>query len=646
MSGTQLSVESEEGLLDSTEKGVETVGTPLSLSIEENYSRNDWCKLLFQDGYLKVLKQFALSGELQRSNIRAICWKLFLGCLPEDQNQWLEACKQSREAYRLLKDKYIKDPHSDETSLDVTVNNPLSLDEESPWNQYFQDSSLKQTITQDIVRTHPDQIFFRQDVIQTAMLNILFCYAKENLDVGYRQGMHELLAPILFVLHAEIRDDVDNDETLRPELKVVMDPVYIEADAYCLFSELMEGMQQFYLNAMLEADFYIARERNGGQQAMKYDPRVSTPFESKDLLPSTSAIARKLDKIHEVLLKRADEQLYYRLQDLGIPPQTYGIRWIRLLFGREFHLPCVLQLWDALFAEGTSLALMDYVFITMLMQIRETLLTGDYSACMQLLMRYPTVYEVSDLVQKALHLRNPIQYPNPISHVREWAQLNNDVVHEQHPLQIQLHPPEGVKRSQKFADKTKQVFATATKQMQIQTKQIHLPTKLSSSKHKEMSGKEKIPQPLGDVNTTSSMSDSYNSEQEMVRNPKTRPIASGEIEMIKEQLENTEAKCLYCGRKMESILEELQLHVEVMTLTTENEDAVYLGLAGLKQIRDLLLHKLPFSGELPDYETLTTPPPNNQIPHPFSYPEPTTNEVYEVIENTEDGPSSQVDNEP
>ena len=47
-------------------------------------------------------------------------------------------------------------------------------------------------------------------------------------------------------------------------------------------------MQQFYVNAMLEADFYMARERNGGQQAMKYDPRVSTPFESKDLLPFVS----------------------------------------------------------------------------------------------------------------------------------------------------------------------------------------------------------------------------------------------------------------------------------------------------------------------------------------------------------------------
>lgn len=49
-----------------------------------------------------------------------------------------------------------------------------------------------------------------------------------------------------------------------------------------------------------------------------------------------------------------------------------GSRWIRLLFGREFHLPSVLQLWDALFVEGPSLGLMDYVFVTMLTLIRDT----------------------------------------------------------------------------------------------------------------------------------------------------------------------------------------------------------------------------------------------------------------------------------
>lgn len=49
------------------------------------------------------------------------------------------------------------------------------------------------------------------------MLDILFCYAKENPDVGYRQGMHELLAPILFVLHAESRENLEEDDSIRLE---------------------------------------------------------------------------------------------------------------------------------------------------------------------------------------------------------------------------------------------------------------------------------------------------------------------------------------------------------------------------------------------------------------------------------------------
>lgn len=47
------------------------------------------------------------------------------------------------------------------------------------------------------------------------MLDILFCYAKEVPNVGYRQGMHELVAPILFVLHAESREDIHTDDSLR-----------------------------------------------------------------------------------------------------------------------------------------------------------------------------------------------------------------------------------------------------------------------------------------------------------------------------------------------------------------------------------------------------------------------------------------------
>ena len=91
------------------------------------------------------LKQLALSGELQRSNLRAVCWKvrdmqswvllvhavgsdiiifskrmavnvnycvymytppqLFLGCLPEEQDQWVATAVKSRKEYADLKKK-------------------------------------------------------------------------------------------------------------------------------------------------------------------------------------------------------------------------------------------------------------------------------------------------------------------------------------------------------------------------------------------------------------------------------------------------------------------------------------------------------------------------------------------------------------
>ena len=53
------------------------------------------------------------------------------------------------------------------------------------------------------------------------MLNILFCYAKEHPAVSYRQGMHELLAPILFVLYSEDRGDVTADDSIRYIQRVV-----------------------------------------------------------------------------------------------------------------------------------------------------------------------------------------------------------------------------------------------------------------------------------------------------------------------------------------------------------------------------------------------------------------------------------------
>jgi hypothetical protein len=37
-----------------------------------------------------------------------------------------------------------------------------------------------------------------------------------------------------------------------------------------------------------------------------------------------------------------DGELFQHLEELGVEPQLYGMRWIRLLLGREFHMEDVL----------------------------------------------------------------------------------------------------------------------------------------------------------------------------------------------------------------------------------------------------------------------------------------------------------------
>lgn len=85
----------------------------------------------------------------------------------------------------------------------VAEDDPLSQDEESVWNKHFCDKELSNIIRQDVERTFPGVEFFRKQRIQDVMMNVLFMYARVNPEMCYRQGMHEILAPILFVLHSD-----------------------------------------------------------------------------------------------------------------------------------------------------------------------------------------------------------------------------------------------------------------------------------------------------------------------------------------------------------------------------------------------------------------------------------------------------------
>lgn len=85
----------------------------------------------------------------------------------------------------------------------------------------------------------------------------------------------------------------------------------------------------------------------------------------------SAPVMKKCHRIQHQLLAQYDPTLYKHLQGLGIEPQIYGIRWLRLLFAREFHMQDVLTLWDAIMADDPQLNMVDYMALAMLLFLRE-----------------------------------------------------------------------------------------------------------------------------------------------------------------------------------------------------------------------------------------------------------------------------------
>ncbi|KAF2744855.1 RabGAP/TBC [Sporormia fimetaria CBS 119925] len=288
--------------------------------------------------------------------LRSVCWKIFLLFQTLDRSTWSSKLADSRSTYDALRLRYLRAiEHPDE--FDTSVD-PLSENEESPWVALRADESLRAEIFQDIERCMPDNVYFRQPATQNMMLDILFVWCKMHPDVGYRQGMHEILAPILWVME---RDAVqlnagEKRDTLLAE---VMDSKFIEQDSFTLFWAVMENARSFY-----------------------------APAESGSNSKDTPMLARSA-RIFERYLPKVDPGLSAHLVKLEIVPQIFLLRWIRLLFGREFPLDAVLAMWDSLFAFSPSLDLVDFIAIAMLLRIRWKLVAADTNEAFTLLLRYP-----------------------------------------------------------------------------------------------------------------------------------------------------------------------------------------------------------------------------------------------------------------
>lgn len=341
---------------------------------------------------LVKLKQLAITGKLMKNELRSLAWKLFLGYLPSDTTGWRDILTVKREGYIKLRQSHRRKP--DEEEDDPNLNNPLMDEADSKWNQYLKDNELINTIKLDLKRTYPELAFFACRQTQNQMLNILFTWCKSHPQISYRQGMHELLAPILLVNTAQrsfssrqpskcrgvgIDDEINDehngsDESVRVPLELLrlaQDEAFVEHDSYFVFNSMMSSMGQFY----------------------RHD------HAKKESLP----IVQKCRDIQSKLLFKVDAKYSNFLNDVGIEPQLYGLRWIRLLFSREFHIRDVCGLWDGIFSEGFEIV--DYLCVAMLLFVKESVIDREQHQALRRIMKYPPVEDVHVLILKANQAR-------------------------------------------------------------------------------------------------------------------------------------------------------------------------------------------------------------------------------------------------
>lgn len=137
--------------------------------------------------------------------------------------------------------------------------------------------------------------------------------------------MHEILAIIYWITDLDtIPADPSlafDDNDISAFSGFVLCRSFLDHDAYAIYNTLMTCMLSWY------------------------DPSANVPsYAQPSALDTTSHIAQaayvqpivaKCSRIHD-LLRRVDHDLWRRMEELRIEPQIYGLKWLRLLFSREF----------------------------------------------------------------------------------------------------------------------------------------------------------------------------------------------------------------------------------------------------------------------------------------------------------------------
>ena len=366
------------------------------------FEKNDYEKCIncFSDFFIsnitnierikEIIKEKCLNNKTEENLIRSTIWKLLL---ENTLNSNYISLENLISKTKNLRNEY----HKKLEYLNQLKKLPLTSIQ---WLNYLSDLESIRIINLDIDRTFPTTKLFSNKKIKNIENSILLIWSSENKDIGYHQGMNEILAMIIYSLYPfyfknNTKNFFDNlnYEKLNNDLIKIKKELYdffhdedeLESDIYNLFNLIMnKGIKRLYN----EKDI----NQNQNNEIQEY-------------------LFQRCNIIINKKLRLQNENLFKHFKTYGIDCEIFLQKWLKCLFDREFDYKITLRIWDVLIYdneinEKKDFNLIDYICVSMIDNIKNELIKGEQAENLELLFNYPKVNSAYFIIENAINIRN------------------------------------------------------------------------------------------------------------------------------------------------------------------------------------------------------------------------------------------------
>ena len=249
----------------------------------------------------KILKQIIKNGIPDNLPcLRAMIWKTLIGYYPiNDLVNWKKITLEHFNSYQTLKKFYKDFPN------DLSDKNDLKI--------------LMQ-INKDLPRTRTEINFFnekskfnKEETNYDILRRILFIFAKRNQELGYVQGMNEIVAIIYYIY------SLDENVYIKP---------FVESETFYSFEILLQEIKPIFM-----------------MQNVNY---------------SQLFITMQIKQINDILKETAPDLLNY-FNQINLVMDVFLMRWLIVLFAQEFTFEGAISFWDRLFTQKNKMKFICYI---------------------------------------------------------------------------------------------------------------------------------------------------------------------------------------------------------------------------------------------------------------------------------------------